>query len=908
MREPAWRRYLRFWRPNVDADVDDEIRFHFEERVEELVARGLAPAAARARALEEFGDVARVRAELGATGRRILASRRRAERWDAVARDTRYALRRLVRQPGFSVPAALTLALGAGAAAAIYALVHAVLLSPLPYPHADRLVAVRNVAPGLGLADGGLSDGTYLHYRRYNRVFESMGAYFDRVLSITDRGSPERVQAALVTPSVFAVLGARPASGRLCADGDEGADVIKVVIGHELWARRYGGDPGAVGRAIELNRVPRQIVGVMPPDFHFPRQDTQLWFCMPVDSTRADVRDLHQSGIARLRPGVSPERARSDLERLIPGLAGAYRDATPELLRQAQLHAVVVPLRDDLLRDVRPALVLLLGASALVLLITWANAASLFLVRAERLRLEVAVARALGAATRDVARRFLCESLLLAAAGGAAGLALAWLGVETRFGFAPGQIPRLHEVRLGPAVVGFTAALSVVAGLLLGAVSLARAGSGNGAGLASALRSAVGRATGSRRWRRTHRALVAAQLTLALALLVASAAMVQSVRRMQRAPLGFDPAGVVTFELALPTRQYLSYHSGAAFFGEVVRRLRDVPGVRSAEAALDVPLTPAPFVSEPVLAATGAAGAAPPRTPPVATGNLVTPDYFRAMRIPLRRGRTFRSGDLVGDARAVVVSASLARALFGTEDAVGLRLRLAKREREVPRTVVGVVGDVPGETIAGGPARALYFPLLDDLAATPDADAPVPYYPREMVVVVRTSLPAGEVAGAARRIVDALDPRVPVARVRTLEAVVAAATARARLTALLLLVAGGAALLLGTVGVYGVVSYAVSQRTPEFGVRLALGATPGDVGLLVVRQGAAVAAAGVAAGLVVAASVMRVLRGLLFQVSPTDPATFAAMATLLFVVALVASYIPARRAAGIDPARALRAE
>jgi len=278
MDEPAWRRYLRFWRPNVDADVDDELRFHFEERVEDLVARGLAPADARARAIEEFGDVAVVRDGLRAIDRRVLRRRERAEWWDALTRDTRYALRRLRRQPGFAVPAALTLALGAGAAAAIYALVYAVLLSPLPYPAADRLVAVRNVAPGLGLAEGGLSDGTYLHYRGSNQVFDEIGAYFDRVLSITDRGAPERIQAALVTPSVFAVLGARPAAGRPCTDGDGAAANAEVVLGHELWRRRYGGDPGVVGRTIEVNRVPRTVAGVMPPDFRFPHEDTQLWF------------------------------------------------------------------------------------------------------------------------------------------------------------------------------------------------------------------------------------------------------------------------------------------------------------------------------------------------------------------------------------------------------------------------------------------------------------------------------------------------------------------------------------------------------------------------------------------------------------------------------------------------------
>ena len=901
-RPPAWRRYLRFWRPDVEADVDDEIRFHLETRIEELVERGLATDAARAQALAEFGDPAAVRDGLREIDRRLLDRRRRDAWWAALGRDVRFALRRLRLQPGFSVPAAVTIGLGVGAVAAVFALVHAVLLRPLPYPAAGRLVAVHHVAPGLGLVEGGLSDGTYAHYRARNRAFEEMGSWFDRVLSVTEGAEPERILTALVTPSVFEVLRARPALGRACRSGGDG-ETIEVVLAHAFWERRYGGDPRVLGRTIELNRSPRVVVGVMRPDFAFPHHETQLWFCMPVDSSSAQLRSMHQRGIARLREGVSLEGARADLQSLVPALADVYADVTPELLREARVRAVVEPLRDAVLRDVRPALVLLLCTAGLVLLIAGANVGNLFLARSEHRRREVAIARALGASSRDLARRFLVESLVLAAIGGALGLVLAHVGVTTRFGFEAGQIPRLHELRLGGAVVGVTAVLTVLVGALLGGLALARA---HGADPARVLRATGGRTTPSRPWRRAQRALVVVQVTFALALLVASAAMVASVRKMRDVPLGFDPADLLAFEVALPFQGYASYHDGAHFFHELARRLRAVPGVVAAEAAGELPLAPSPFGDEPVRADDGTTVV--DATPPLASGRLVTPGFFRAMRIPLRHGRGFRAGDLLREDGAVVVSAALARALWGREDVAGRRLRLVKRPDEAPLTVVGVVGDVPGARLADGPSRMLYFPVLEDLARHPDVAPRTPYYPRELTLVVRTTLGPAELLAAARRAVDELDPKVPIARLRTMEQVVAAAGARTRLTALLLLIASGASLVLGAVGVYGVVSYGVSLRTGEFGVRLALGASPAALQRMVLREEAIVVAAGLVAGGAVALGVVRLLRGLLYGVNPTDPALFAAMAGLLAIVGLAAGWIPARRAGRVDPAVALRAE
>ncbi len=820
--------------------------------------------------------------------------------------NVRRAARRLLRSPAFTVPVVLTLAVGIGAAAAVYTLVDAVLLRPLPYPDADRLVTLRHAAPGLGITETGQSAGTYVHYRADNRVFADVGVYWDREQTVTDGEQPERVETAIVTPSVFSVLKVPPILGQWLTPTE---GVRTVMISHSLWMRRYGGDSSVVGRTIEINRSPSRIVGVMPPGFAFPKPETQVWYGTPLAKARRagiGVHDMFMTAIARLRPGVSPEAARRDIDRMIPGLTEAYSDAPPELLRRAQLRGIVVPLKAALVHDVRPVLLLLGAAAAVVLLIVWANATTLVLLRAERQQPETAVELALGATGGDLWRRCLTEAGLLALVGGVGGFVLASVAVSARFGFGA-DVPRLDDVRLGGTAVAVVIALSVLSAVVLGTFALSRAFQLRASG--SPLR-AVTRVTVSRERLRAQRSLVAAQVALALVLLVASAVLGRSFQRLTQVDLGFDPDGVVTLEAALPVGAYSTYHSQASFYAQLLTQLRAVPGVTAAEAVQSgIPLTPiAEFTNDAIAAvpAGSSVAAAPGAT--AATSAVASPGYFRAMRIPLLQGRTFAPGDLLGELHPIVVSASLARAVASDGTVLNRQLRLtnANRSQYPPYTIVGIVGDVPGETIADGPSARLYFPMLEDLHATPEAEPPLPYYPFEMSLVVRTTLPPATVAAAVRRIVRSVDPKVPVWGERTLESIVASSMARVRLTTLLFLVATSAALALGVIGIYGVVSYAVRQRTPELGVRLALGASPDAITRMVVRDGARIAIAGITVGLLAAGLLTRLLRAVLYEVSPSDPLAFVLMPVLLLGLALLAAYLPARRAGRTDPVAALK--
>jgi predicted permease len=819
----------------------------------------------------------------------------------------RRAARRLIAAPAFTIPVVLTLAIGIGAAAAVSTLVDGVLLRPLPYPDAERLVTLRHSAPGLDIAETGQSVGTYVHYRAQNRVFADVGAYWDREQTITDGNQPERIRIAIVTPSLFSVLKVPPIVGQWLAPTDAPRT---VMISHGLWMRRYGGDSSIVGRTIEINRAPSRVAGVMPPGFGFPTPETQLWLGTSLaKSQRAGigVHDMYVTTIARLRPGVSPDSARRDIDRMIPGLAEAYSDAPAGLLRRSQLRGIVIPLQAAVVRDVRPVLLIVGAAAAVVLLIVWANATTLVLLRAERQQPDVAVELALGATIGDLLRRFLSEATLLVLAGGIGGFVLASIAVAARFGVGTEYVPRLDDVRGGGTVVAVVVALSAVSLLLLATVALARALRLRGSG--SPFRAAT-RLTASRERLHAQRSLVAVQLALALVLLTASAILARSFQRLTRVDVGFDPAGVVTLEAALPVGTYTTYHSEASFYARLLEQLRAVPRVTAVEAVQSgIPLTPIAEVTRDAVAALplGSAVAASVDTTAAASA-VASPGYFRAMRIPLLQGRTFTAGDLLGEQHPVVISASLARALFSGGPALNRQLRLTNTNRSEypPYTVVGVVGDVPGETIAQGPAARLYFPMLDDLHATPEAEPRIPYYPFEMTLVVRTGLPPATVAATVRRIVSSIDPKVPVWGERSLESVVTASMARVRLATLLFLVATTAALTLGIIGIYGVMSYAVSQRTYELGVRLALGASPQAITQMVVRDGARIAIAGIVFGLLAAWLLTRLLRAVLFQVSPSDPIAFVSTPTLLLGLSLLAAYLPARRAGRTDPVTALK--
>ncbi|MFW6202625.1 MAG: ABC transporter permease, partial [Gemmatimonadota bacterium] len=812
---------------------------------------------------------------------------------EAVARDLRLAVRRLVREPGFSIPTVATIALGIGVTTAVFVLVNAVLLRPLPYPDADRLVELRHAAPRLELSVTGLSPGLLAHYREHNRAFTEIGAYTTSSVTLTGRGAPEQVRIAYASPGLFTVLGATPHVGRFPTAAEvESGGGSGVVISHDLWVRRYGADPEIVGRTVEIDRRRQVVLGVAGRGFHFPHPETQVWIAGRIQGLvddfggRAQVGGGYISAVGRLAPDVRLAEAVRDIDRLIRSLPDAFPDVTAAQLEEWGFHGVVVPLKETVVGDVRLALVLLLATAGFLLLITWANAVNLSLVRAERQRREVAVQHALGATDGRLALRFAGESFVIAALGGVLALALACLAVELRFGFEPGQIPRLREVALGGAGLGLAAGLSLLTGALLAAVSLVGTRRPGGA---SALAAGHGRMTAGRREQTGRRLLVAGQVALALALLVGSGLMAQSYWRLSQVEPGFDPGGALTFSLPLPPSLAYDDAAGASLHHEVRERLRALPGVEAVEAATTsvFPLTSVPdhYIS-------GFAAVEAPPTDSAATPDALwgsaTPGYFRTMGIPLLRGRPFRSGAGGEASTEVVLSEALARALFDGANPVGRRVRHYSGEH----VVVGVVGSVPGRSIREGPSMAVYFA---NAYPTQELEGVRRAALVDQQYVVRTSRPPLSLVPAIRRSIHQIDPKLLVTRVGTLEGLVDDSMARARLTMLLLLVGASTALLLGVIGIYGVLAYTVRRRTAELGVRIALGARPAGVTRMVLRQGALLALAGIAVGLAAAFALTRFLGGLLYEVRPHDPATFAAMAALLFAVALVASYLPARR-------------
>jgi predicted permease len=815
---------------------------------------------------------------------------------DTLLHDVRYALRQLRARPGFTLVALLTLGLGIGATTAIFTLLDAIVLRPLPYPNAERLVAVRHTAPGMGIDDAGVSDGTYRHYRAANRVFDEMGAYQETIWNLSGVDAPERVQVAVVTPSVFTVLDAVPAQGRLFTEAETREQSPVVVISHGLWRRLYGADPDIGGRTIRLDERPYTVVGVMPAGFEFPRRETDVWYpfgAFLVHTPR--VFGFYADAVARLRPGISPRDAEGDLQRLVAQLPEIVPPVTTKELREAQLRAVVVPLKRAVIGNVASALWVLLGGVAFLLVIACANVANLFLVRAEHRRRELAVRLALGASRSDVGRIFVVEALLLTAAGALLGVALADAGVGVLAALEV-DLPRLHEVALDWRALAFAIGVSLVSALVLPLAPYLRY---RRIDLASTL--AATRPAGERPERQgLHRGLVSLQIALALMLLVGSALMVRSFWRLSRVDPGFDPSGVLTVELAVASSSYPSSQAAAqavaGLYDRLIERTRALPGVIDAGGATPLPLTPIPsYYRMSVIAGSVTADSA---AAPVLI-SMATPGYFSAMRIPLAEGRLFASGDVANRDHAIVANRAFARRYFPGRDALGQLVQFRGRRG----TIVGVVEDVHQESIGSTPGPTLYVPVLPG-----DRAARVPYIPFHMGIAIRTAVPPLTLAEPVRRIVQELNRKLPVGNIRTMEDIVATSTARTTFATLLLLIAAIGALFLGSVGVYGVMAYAVSRRTHEMGVRIALGARASQVTGMVLRQAAGVAAVGLVAGTLGALALTRVLRGLLFEVTPTDPLSFAATACVLLAATLIASWIPARRATKVDPMVALRME
>jgi putative ABC transport system permease protein len=886
-------------RSRLVAEQSEELRFHIEMETAENVRRGMSEPEARRAAILRFGGLERWNAEIQ-DARGVVAI-------DNLARDARYAVRRIRRAPAFAFGVIATLGIGLGAVVGIGSIVYGVLFRDLRYNRPNQLVRVGFHTDGLTASGDMHSAPTFVHFAQSARSFTDLGAYaINDAFALTDGDAAERVTVALMSPSMFDVLGVRPLVGALFERKDTswvgGDHLLPVLISQELWERRYGADPTIIGRRIDIDHGPRAVIGILPRSFHFPTPSVAIWYPAALYLKNPQIASRYLTVIGRLRDGVTMSQAQAELNTLVPSLSTRFPMITPELLQRSRARVSVESLKSAMIAPVRAQLVLLGVLVGVILLISTTNVVNLFLLRTERTSHEIAIALSLGATRLALAQRFVIEGIALGLASGIVAIPAAALALSTKFGFTDREIPRLHEVSFTAGTIALIVACAALIGGMVGVIGLTRTGV---AGLFDRLRAS--RARSSLGWRRAQNGLVAIQVAIALTLLVAAALLGRSFWNLRNARIGFEAANAMTFHVSLPwgPSGITSYADQAAFHAKLTDRLAALPGVTSVGAALHLPLDGRGTLGYEMQLR---AGDDEERRMVPATGNLATRDYFRAVGIPLHAGRSFQTGDLRGDP-AVIVSERLAMSIFGTTNVLGRSIVSPSARAGALSTafrIIGVVGDVQRGRIEDGYTPMAYFPLLRDGDGLPADSTPVPYRPEQLEFVMRgTQLPGGS---AIQRIVTELDHRVPAANIRTLGSLVDDATARVRLTMLLIAVAGGAALLLGVIGVYSVVSYAAAARAREFGIRLALGAAPTHVGSMVLGDGLRIVAIGTIAGLVAALPLMKFLRSLLYEVASTSLAEFAGATVLLVAVTLIATLLPAGRAAKTQPAVVLRGE
>jgi putative ABC transport system permease protein len=802
--------------------------------------------------------------------------------------DLRQGARSLFRQPTFTIVAVITLALGVGANTAIFSVVHAVLLQSLPYPDADRLVMVWETKRSNPSLQNVINMGNFFDWKEQNRVFEDMAAFGNTSVNLTGVGEPEKIPSQLATTNLFTILGVKPILGRTFApdEGKPGQPGV-VVISFGLWQRRFGADPRIIGRKLNLDGAETTVIGVMPAGFNWrvnaasiTAKMTEIW--SPWQVEERNRRGRGPMAVARLKPGVSLAQAQAEMSAIHSRIERQYSEFN------AGWGVNLVPLREQFAGKIRLALLVMLGAVGMVLLIACANVANLLLARAAGRQREVAVRAALGANRSRIIRQLLTESLLLAGLGGMAGLTLASWGTDLLVSLAPPDLLNLPQVKLNAAVLGFTLGISLLTGVIFG---LAPAIEATRLNLSESLKEG-GKSAGGMRARRLRNSLVVLEVALALVLLVGAGLLIRSYALLQGIDPGFNAKNVLTMGVSLPGSKYDNDQKRVNFFRQAIAEMQALPGVESAGAVNSLPFasyhsgTSVDIEGRPLL----------PVAQKLKTGVMVTDaNYFRAMEIPLKRGRLFTDREAAEMRHVVVINEAFARQHFPNEDPLGKRVTIYMKDDNQPCEVIGVVGDSKHMNLDAEVRPMSYWPH-PELASS------------GMTFVIRTRGDAASVTSAARNVIRALDPEQPVADVRTMESLIGTSMARARFNTLLLTTFAVVALLLAGVGIYGVMAYSVAQRTREIGVRMALGARANDVLRLVVRRGMTLALAGVAMGVAASFALTRLMETMLFNVSVTDPLTFAGIPLLLALVALLACLIPARRAAKVDPMVALRYE
>jgi len=808
---------------------------------------------------------------------------------ERLMKDVRFAIRILVRKPGFTVVAVVIMALGIGANTAIFTLVRAVLLNPLPFHEPARLMMVWEDASFIGFPRNTPSPANYADWKAQNEVFEDMAALDNRSFNLTGDGEPEKVSAYGVSAEFFPLLGVKPALGRVFLPEEDNPAASKVaVISYKLWQNRYGGEPNIVGRDILLTGTKHAVVGVMPAGFQFLESHIGIWVPLALPKEEMARRDDHYlQVIARTKPGVTLNQAQANIKTIMAGIAHDHPDEASEL------GAYVVPLSQELAGETRRPLILLLVAVGFVLLIACANLANLLLSRAMGRSKEIAVRTALGARRSQLVRQLLTESIVLSSAGGLAGIVVALWSFAFLRQLIPPALTLVAELRIDPAVLAFTFGLSVLTGVLFGLVPAIQASRTD---LNEALKQGGGRTTLSAGNRRLQSAMVIGEVALAMVLLVGAGLLIQTFTRLRGQYSGMRAENVLTLRTILPEKKYEDPSRRAAFYEQVLERAAALPGVVAAGYTTSVPL-------EWKGGTNGVTIEGRPAEPGViydANHRQISADYFKAIGIALREGREFNDSDNADSMPVAIINETMARGYWPNESALGKRFKHGRAASTRPwMTIVGIVADVRQMGVDVPVKAEMYMPFRQ-------AGSQYWYAPRDLVI--RTLGNPTSLAAAVTAKVREVDPDQPVSNIRTMEQVLGDEIQQRRTGTTLLGVFAALAVMLAALGIYGVLSYLVTQRTPEFGVRMALGARSGDILRLVLKRGMSLALAGVAIGLAASFALTRLMQSLLFEVSSSDPATFAALALVLSGVAFAACYIPARRATRVDPMVALRYE
>jgi putative ABC transport system permease protein len=865
--------FRKSWR---ERELAEEFESHLQMHIDDNIQAGMSPEQARREALVKFGGMETAKESVRETSRML---------WlETTARDVHYSLRGLQLNPGFASTTVLSLALGIGASVAIYTVADNLLLRPLPYPDAQQLVMLYETNPHQNLKHNVISPANYFDWKAQSTVFSAIGGFVDYHVILGDGKRTEEVDAQAVSGELLPALGVQPVRGRVFTMQEDKDDAHVAVISYRLWQSWFGGDDAVIGRQLQVNSRPFTVVGVLPPDFYFNTRSSDIWLTLglkPADNLRK-TQGRWMWAAARLKPGVTLKQARAEMK----GIAQRLEIAYPEF--DKGWGTDVEPLRDSFVGEVKTSLLVLLGAVTLLLCVACANVANLLLARYSTRRREMAVRGALGAARSRLVRQLLTESVILGLVGGVLGIVLAYFAVAGLVALAPRELTRSAQITFDLRIVLFAFLLSVVTSIIFGlAPSLVASGGDLNRGLHEDSRHSTGGGNRMRRW------LVALEIACSVALMAGAGLLFRSLVGLQNVDPGLDAHNVLTFRVSLPRQHYDVSQKRIDFFARATERLGQLPGVRSASAISYLPFNG-------LAAGTDVAiGGHPPAKPGeelVAMIRTILPGYFQTMGIPLKRGRDFTAADNVETTpHRFIVNEAFVRKYLAGEDPIGKQISASMNKENPMGEIVGIVGDVKEGTLDKEPAPTVYY-----------IHSHLDY--GEMVFLLRADKNPLGLATEASKMIKEMDPELPVSQLRTMEAVVRQTFSRQQFSTVLLGGFSVASLLLAAIGIYGLLAYSVTQRTREIGVRVALGAEPGSIVRMVVASGARMVLIGAAGGLAMALALSGLMKSLLFGVGPRDPLTFIAAPAIFVAVALVAAYVPARRAARVSPMEALRAE